>query len=113
MSFAVRLTRHEVTLPLDGIADFCRRWRIRELAVFGSFLRDDFSADSDLDFLYVFAPDATWGLESLDAMEHDLSAIVGRSVDLVSRATVERSTNPIRKRNILENAERVYQEAMR
>jgi predicted nucleotidyltransferase len=110
MSLAIRLTRHEVTLPPDGIADFCRRWRIRELAVFGSFLRDDFNAGSDLDFLYVFAPDATWGLESLDAMEHDLSAIVGRGVDLVSRASVERSANPIRKREILDTAERVYVE---
>jgi predicted nucleotidyltransferase len=113
MSLAIGLTRHEVTFPPDGIAGFCRRWRIRELAVFGSFLRDDFNADSDLDFLYVFAPDASWGLESLDAMEHDLSTIVGRSVDLVSRASVERSTNPIRMRNTLESSERVYQEAIR
>jgi predicted nucleotidyltransferase len=110
MSLTIGLTRHGITLAPDRIAEFCQRWKIRELGVFGSVLRDDFNAESDLDFLYVFAPDAAWGLESLDAMEQDLAAVVGRSVDLVSRRSVEQSTNPIRQREILNNAELVYAE---
>ena len=42
-------------LPMDLIAEFCERWKIQELSIFGSFLRDDFRPDSDLDFLYRFA----------------------------------------------------------
>jgi hypothetical protein len=63
--------------------DFCRRWKIRELAVFGSFLRDDFRPDSDLDFLYTFAADVHWTLLDLVTMDQELSAIVGRGVDIL------------------------------
>ena len=58
MSVTTAISRHGVTLPTEPVAEFCRRWRIRELAVFGSFLHDDFRPDSDLDFLYTFAANA-------------------------------------------------------
>lgn len=32
------------------LADFCQRWKVVELALFGSVLRDDFSVNSDVDF---------------------------------------------------------------
>jgi predicted nucleotidyltransferase len=108
MSTATTISRHGITLPADRIADFCHRWKIRELAVFGSFLRDDFGAGSDLDFLYDFHPGADWGFEDLDAMGQDLAAIVGRDVDLVARLAVERSKNYIRRRHILATAEPIY-----
>jgi predicted nucleotidyltransferase len=104
------ITRHGITLPRDRIADFCRRWKIRELAVFGSFLSDDFRSDSDLDFLYRFSEDAHWSLLDLDRMDQELAAIIGRDVDLVSRSGVERSRNFIRRRNILSTAEPIYVE---
>jgi predicted nucleotidyltransferase len=110
MSLATRMSRHGITLPADRIAEFCRRWKIRQLAVFGSYLRDDFTPESDLDFLYTFARDAAWGLEDLGPMEQDLAAVVGRSVDLVSRSSVERSSNAIRRQHILETAEPIYEE---
>lgn len=65
----------------DKIAAFCRRHPIRRLALFGSVLRDDFSPGSDMDVLVEFEPDAKTGLAFLD-MEDELSAIVGRKVDL-------------------------------
>ena len=40
------------------LADFCRRWKVRELALFGSALRQDFGPDSDVDLLVAFEPDA-------------------------------------------------------
>jgi uncharacterized protein len=61
---------------------FCRRHGIRRLAFFGSVLRDDFRADSDIDVLYEFLPgyEPGWAIESV---ENDLSHLLGRKVDLV------------------------------
>lgn len=91
------------------LADFCRRWKIVQLSLFGSVLREDFSRDSDVDILVTFAPEAEWGLLDHAAMEDELSALVGRKVDLVSRRGIERSRNWIRRRAILETAESIYE----
>lgn len=90
------------------IETFCKRWKIRELALFGSALRDDFRPDSDLDFLVSFSPDVAWGLLDHVAMERELAEIVGRPVDLVSRKAVERSHNWIRRKAILDSAWILY-----
>ena len=87
---------------------FCRKWKIAELALFGSVLRDDFRPDSDVDVLVSFAPDADWSLLDHLAMEEELAGILGRKVDLVSRRAVERSANRIRRQAILGSAEVVY-----
>ena len=97
--------RAEILIPRERLAEFCRRWKITELRVFGSALRDDFRADSDVDLLVDFAPDADWSLLDHVAMEEDLSGILGRKVDLVSRRAIERSSNWIRRKSILETAE--------
>jgi predicted nucleotidyltransferase len=90
------------------ISDFCKRWRITEFALFGSVLRDDFNAESDLDILAAFAPDAEWSLLDHVQMEQELEALLGRKVDLLSRRSVERSHNWLRRREILDTAEVVY-----
>ena len=113
MSTTATVSRNGITLPMEQIVEFCRRWKIRQLAVFGSFLRDDFRPDSDLDFLYTFAADVHWTLFDLVTMDQELSAIVGREVDLVSRSAVERSQNYIRRRHILSTAEPIYVEDCR
>ena len=97
-----------VTLPLTQIAEFCRRWKIARLELFGSALRDDFRPESDLDFLYTFAPDARWGWQFVRAYE-ELERLVGRPVDLVSRKAVERSRNVQRARTILETTQVIYE----
>jgi uncharacterized protein len=53
---AATITRHGVTLPLEPIAEFCRRHHVRRLAPFGLILRDDFRPDSDIDVLVEFEP---------------------------------------------------------
>lgn len=98
----------KIALDRGKIADFCRRWKIAELAFFGSALRDDFRPDSDVDVLVSFAPDAEWSLLDHAAMQEELSALLNRKVDLVSRRAVERSSNWIRRENILSTAEPVY-----
>jgi len=88
----------------EKVAAFCGKWRITEIALFGSVLREDFRPDSDVDVLVKFAPDAEWSLFDHVAMQDELSGILGRKVDLVSRSAVERSENWIRRKAILESA---------
>jgi predicted nucleotidyltransferase len=70
-----------ISIPKDKIADFCRRHHIRRFSVFDSALRDDFGPESDIDVLVEFEPEHIPGL-AFFAMEAELSAILGRKVDL-------------------------------
>jgi predicted nucleotidyltransferase len=71
--------------PADRIEEFCHRRKIVELSLFGSALREDFRPDSDVDLLVRFAPDADLSLLDHARMERELTEILGREVDLVSR----------------------------
>lgn len=97
-----------IEMPEDKVVDFCRKWKIVELSLFGSVLRDDFGPHSDVDVLVKFAPDADWSLFDHVAMEEELSVILGRKVDMVSRSAVERSENYIRRKAILGTAQPYY-----
>lgn len=68
-------------IPPQKIEQFCRKHHIRQLAFFGSVLRDDFRPDSDIDVLVTFEPGFTPGLDFF-LMEVELSALLGRKVDL-------------------------------
>jgi predicted nucleotidyltransferase len=76
--------------------------------LFGSALRDDFGPNSDIDLLVTFSLQAQWSLFDHMAMEEELTEMLGRKVDLVSRRGLERSQNWIRRRGILQSAQRVY-----
>jgi predicted nucleotidyltransferase len=102
------MTKTNIEMPEDKIAEFCQKWKIVELSLFGSVLRDDFRPDSDVDVLVRFAPDAEWSLLDHVAMEEELSAILGRKVDIVSRSAIERSQNYIRRKAILGTAQPYY-----
>ena len=97
-----------IDIPKEAPATFCHRWRIAELALFGSVLREDFGPDSDIDVLVQFAPNAGHGFFELVRMQEELSELFGRNVDLVSRRGIENSRNPIRRQAILQAAEVVY-----
>jgi predicted nucleotidyltransferase len=77
----------KVQLDREALAEFCRKWRVRELSIFGSALRDDFSPDSDLD------------------MKEELEAHFGRPVDVVEKEALR---NPWRKYEILRTREVLY-----
>jgi len=98
----------KVHLPMNIIGEFCRKWKITELSLFGSALRDDFTNRSDLDFLATFAPRAGWSLLDHVEMEEELGRLLGRRVDLISRRAVEQSHNWIRRNAILQSAQVVY-----
>lgn len=76
------MSRAAVEIPERAVAEFCRRHRIRKLALFGSVLRPDFRADSDIDVLVEFERGQTPGLITMAALEIELSGILGRKVDL-------------------------------
>ena len=97
-----------IGVPLNEIAAFCDRWQVDELALFGSVLRDDFGADSDIDILLRFKAERTPGLFGIARMEREMGELLARRVDLVNRAAIEQSRNHIRRKAILESAQVVY-----
>lgn len=97
-----------IKLDMDRIREFCERWKITEFALFGSVLRDDFRPDSDVDVLVTFASDSGVTLFDLGDIEDELSDILGRKADLTLKRGIERSSNWIRRRNILSSAEVIY-----
>lgn len=70
-----------VEIPEEALAEFCMRNHIRRLALFGSILREDFGSESDVDVLVEFEPGTRVGLRFF-ALERELSALIGRKVDL-------------------------------
>jgi predicted nucleotidyltransferase len=97
-----------VEMSKDKIQDFCVKWKITELSLFGSVLRDDFRPSSDVDVLVSFDPAARWSLMAMVEMQDEFETILGRKVDLVERSAIERSDNYIRRRHILASAEPFY-----
>jgi predicted nucleotidyltransferase len=95
-------------IPSDKISDYCRRWKITELALFGSALRDDFDQESDIDVLVTFERDAHWTLFDMVDMQEELKNIFGREVDLVSRRGIESSQNYLRREEILSSAKVIH-----
>ena len=101
------MQRHGIQIPRDKIADFCRRNKIRKLALFGSFLRDDFGPDSDVDVLVELKPDAGVGFFKLFDMEAELSEMLGgRRVEI----NTPNSLSKYFRDEVLAEAETVYAE---
>ena len=92
----------------DAVEEFCRKWRIKEFALFGSVLTDEFNADSDVDVLISFEdpkPDlGPWG-GAWETMREELQALFGRRVDLVEKKLVR---NPFRRHHILTTRRVIY-----
>ena len=90
------------------IAEFCRRWDIRQLEAFGSILRDDFRPDSDIDFLYTPGPrfrrDQAYGPWMRNNMAEELSELLGRKVDL----NTAKDLSPYFRQEVLDEAEVLY-----
>lgn len=90
------------------IVEFCQRWHVSDLAIFGSVLRPDFGPFSDIDLLATFDDEVTWGLWDHIQMEHELETLLGREVDLINRRALERSANWLRRDAIIATAQSLY-----
>jgi predicted nucleotidyltransferase len=93
-----------VVLPELEIAAICRRYQVRELALFGSAARGEMRTDSDVDLLVDFLPDARIGLLELSAMTREFSRVVGRPVDLA----VKPALKPLVRAEVLAEAQTLY-----
>jgi uncharacterized protein len=97
-----------VAVTPEQIAEFCQKWKITRFELFGSVLRDDFDADSDIDVLVTFAPGAGNRLSEILDMEDELRCLFGRRVDLIKRHLIEENPNWIRRKSILGSARQIY-----
>jgi uncharacterized protein len=95
------------TSPLK-ISELCQKWRITELSLFGSVLREDFRPDSDIDLLATFSPTFQRGLTETLQIREELAELFGRKVDLLVREAIERSPNWLRRQKILDSAQVIY-----
>ena len=91
------------------IEEFCVRWKVSELALFGSTLDEKFTSESDIDLLVTFKEGSQIGLFDMVRMQNELKDIFGRDVDLVSRRGLEASPNYLRREEILSTALVVYE----
>ena len=88
----------QVEIPQEKLTSFCRKWRIAELALFGSVLRRDFRWDSDVDVLVTFEEGAPHSLFDFIDMQQELENLLGRKVDVVEKKGLR---NPFRRSEIL------------
>jgi uncharacterized protein len=95
---------HGVVLPEAEIAEICGRYYVRELSLFGSAVRGDMRADSDIDMLVDYFPEARPSLLDLIAMKNELSDLLGRPVDL----GVKPALKPRFRDRILAEAQVIY-----
>ncbi|MCK4303950.1 MAG: nucleotidyltransferase domain-containing protein [Candidatus Eisenbacteria sp.] len=99
-------TRLEI--DIETLRTFCAKWKIVELALFGSVLAEDFRPDSDIDALVTFGAGAHGTLWDFIHMREEFEQLVGRRVDLIERAVLKQSRNYIRRSAILGSAKVIY-----
>jgi uncharacterized protein len=92
------------SLDPEKLAEVCSRYEVRELSIFGSAVRGTLRPDSDIDLLVVFAPGAKIGLIRFGQLQEELSALIGRPVDLVPKDGLK----PLIRDEILSAAQLVY-----
>jgi hypothetical protein len=93
-----------ITIPYDEIAAFCQRHHIRKLALFGSVLRPDFKAESDIDVLVEFEPEHVPGWEFV-GLQEELTQMLGREVDLNTYGSLSRHFRD----KVVQNAQVIYE----
>lgn len=101
------MTTPRIDIPMDKLVELCKRWKIVELSLFGSVLRDDFTPESDVDVMIVLADNAT-----LDhfydwlKIQDELSELFDhREIDLVER---KRIINPFIRHHAITNRQVLY-----
>ncbi len=98
----------ELYIDSDRVAELCEEYDVARLELFGSFVRGDASPASDVDVLVTFQSDAKIGLRIV-ALQQALESLFGRSVDLLTRQSVEHSPNKYFRRFALRNTEPIYE----
>ncbi|MBF0177536.1 MAG: nucleotidyltransferase family protein [Magnetococcales bacterium] len=97
-------TRNHLEISEEPLKKWCQRWKVRELALFGSATNDTFSDDSDVDLLVEFQTGAQVTLFTLSRMQREMSALLARSVDLVPKQGLK----PRIRDEVLASAQVIY-----
>jgi len=101
------MTTPRIDIPMDRLVELCKRWKIVELSLFGSVLRDDFGPDSDVDVMIALADNATLDyFEDWLKIQDELSELFNhRRIDLVER---KRIVNPFIRHHAITNRQVLY-----
>ncbi len=91
-------------IPCEELARFCRQYQVRDLALFGSRLRQEHRPESDVDLLVSFQPAARVTFLTLAKMQRELEALLGLKVDLVPKDGLK----PVIRAHILATARVLY-----
>jgi len=94
----------QIDLPTKEITALCKRYNVRELALFGSAVKNKLRSGSDIDLLVEFEPDAQVGFITLSRMQRELSGLMNRKVDLVPKGGLK----PRLRQEILSAAKVLY-----
>lgn len=100
----------DLHIDRERLAELCRRFGVSKLEVFGSFATGDAGASSDIDLLVTFGPGEAPGLGVVE-FQQGLEDLIGRTVDLLTRESVERSSNKYFRRFALRSTEPLYEAA--
>lgn len=87
------------------LAALCRRWKIRNLSLFGSRARGEARPDSDVDLMVDYEPGADWSLLDTVQLRMELATLFGRPVDLVRDDDI---ANPYRRVSIRRDLRSLY-----
>ena len=98
------MPKPEIQVSPKKLEQFCKRYSIRRLALFGSVLRDDFGPESDIDVLVVFESGAKVSFLTLGQMQRELSVIFDRKVDLVPQDGLK----PVIREAVIAGSQEVY-----
>jgi len=98
------MVTESIHLPMDAVRELCERYRVRELAIFGSALQGNYGPESDLDLLVEFKPDAEVGFLALARLQRELSELLGVRVDVVPKNGLK----PAIRDHVLQEAQVVY-----
>ena len=97
-------SRVRIKIPKKEIHAFCRRYQVQKMALFGSVLGDHFHAESDVDVLVSFQPNARVGFITFSRMQRELAELLKRPVDLVPMDGIK----PVIRESVLANIEEIY-----
>lgn len=98
------IIQDRTAIARESLSETCRRYHVRKLALFGSVLREDFRADSDIDVLVAYEPGAQMSLFNHFGLDRELEQLFGREINLISK----RGLRPLLRKDVLRTAATIY-----
>jgi len=86
----------------EQIVNLYNKYHVKTLRIFGSMARGESRKDSDVDLLVTFSKPIS--LLQMVGLERELSAIIGRKVDLLTTKSVSRYL----RNSILKESRQIY-----